>query len=179
MKSFLLFFACFSAFLSSAQTAIIAHKSHSGTASDFFIDPSSNFGIPSPRLIQVIRLNDSTSIEVYDNYQGYYEYDTVYKNTTYANYNLDLDSITKSPYHRNVEYINFKKSPKSLKQKPPGDRNLQYNEIQPDHLQIDQKQENTPRKKKKSYLLFLFGITGGGLLAIRILSRIFTSRVTA
>ncbi len=178
MKSFLLFFVCFTGSLLQAQTAIIAHKSHAGTASDFFIDPSTNFGIPSPRLVQVIRLNDSTSIEVYDNYQGYYEYDTVYKNPTYANYDLDLDSITKSPFHRNVEYINFKKSPKSLKPKSPGFDTEKLNELAP-KTSIEQKQEPVPRKKKKSYLLFLFGITGGGLLAIRILSRIFTPQVTA
>jgi hypothetical protein len=179
MKTVFLFFACLIGSFSQAQTAIIAHKSHSGTSADFFIDPSTNFGIPSPQLVQVIRLNDSTSIEVYDNYHGYYEYDTVYNNLFYSNYNLDLDSIAKSPYHYKVEYLNFKKSPKSLKQKPPGNRIQQIEKIQADQLQAVPQQEASPKKKKRSALLFIFLITGGGLLLFRFVNRLFKSQVSA
>nr|WP_294860412.1 hypothetical protein [uncultured Fluviicola sp.] len=179
MKTVLISFICLFAHLSQAQTAIISHKSHSGTAADFFIDPSTNFGIPSPQLVQVIRLNDSTSIEVYDHYQGYYQYDTVYKNPSYANYNLDLDSIAQSPYHRKVEYLNFKKSPKSLKPLPAGNKNPQLNEVQPDQLQVVPQQETPPKKKKRSALLFIFLVTGGGLLLFRFVNRLFTPRVAS
>ncbi|WP_430406929.1 hypothetical protein [Fluviicola sp.] len=179
MKTAFLFFLCFIASLSQAQTAIIAHKSHSGTAADFFIDPNTNFGIPPPRLVQVIRLNDSSSIEVYDNYHGYYQYDTVYRNLAYANYDLDIDSITKSAYHRNVEYLNFKKSPKHVKPIPPGRKNPQMNEIQSDQLQIEPAPEPVPKKKKRSALLFIFLITGGGLLLFRFSSRLFTPQTSA
>lgn len=179
MKIQILLLICSLVSLSHAQTAIIAHKSHSGVASDFFIDPNTNFGIPSPRLVQVIRLNDSTSIEVYDNYHGYYQYDTVYKNSAYANYDLDIDSITKSAYHRNVEYLNFKKSPKHIKPIPPGRKNPQMNEIQSDQLQIEPASEPIPKKKKRSALLFIFLVTGGGLLLFRFISRLFTPRVAS
>lgn len=179
MKIQILLLICSLVSLSHAQTAIIAHKSHSGTAADFFIDPNTNFGIPSPRLVQVIRLNDSTSIEVYDNYHGYYQYDTVYRNLAYANYDLDIDSITKSAYHRNVEYLNFKKSPKHLKPIPPGKKNPQINEIQSDPLLMEPQPETTPKKKKRSALLFIFLVTGGGLLLFRFISSLFTPRVAS
>lgn len=179
MKALLIFIFSFICLISQAQTAIIAHKSHSGTAIDFFIDPNSNFGIPSPKLAQVIRLNDTTSIEVYDTYHGYYEYDTVYNNLYYANYDLDLDSIAKSPYHRKVEYLNFKKSPKSLKPLPPRIQISQIEKIQPDKLQEVPQQEAAPKKKKRSALLFIFLITGGGLLLFRFIGRLFTPQIAS
>jgi len=179
MKTLFLVIVCFFTTLSQAQTAIIAHKSHSGSTADFFIDPSTNFGIASPQLVQVIRINDSTSIEVYDTYRGYYEYDTVYKNPTYANYNLDLDSIAQSPYHRKVEYLNFKKSSKSLKPKPPRNQIHQIEKIQPDKLQEVPQQEATPRKKKRSALLFIFLITGGGLILFRFIGHLFTPQIAS
>lgn len=178
MKITLLFFICLVASIAQAQTAIIAHKSHSGSSSDFFIDPSINFGIPSPQLVQVIRLNDSTSIEVYENYRGYYQYDTVYKNPAYANYNLDLDSIAQNPYHSKVEYLNFKKSPKSVKPLPPGNKNSQINKVKPD-LQIEPAPEPPPKKKKRSALFFIFLITGGGLLLFHFINRLFTPQTSA
>lgn len=45
-----------------SQTAIIAHKSHSGNASSFFTDPNTNFGEPAPTLYQTIFINDSTYV---------------------------------------------------------------------------------------------------------------------
>ncbi|WP_148235475.1 hypothetical protein [Fluviicola taffensis] len=171
----------FAGFILSAtsQTAIIAHKSHSGKAVDFFTEPSTNFGIPSPRLVQVIRLNDSTSIEVNDHYNGYYSYDTVCKNPVYANYNLDIDSIKKDNYyHSDVDYINFKKSPKSVKQKSPGYDTKRIDELTPSEIQAEPTEEIAPKKKKKkSAILFIFLVTGGGLLLMRTFNRILTPRV--
>lgn len=163
---------------SQAQTAIIAHKSHSGTASTFVIDPSGNFGDPPPRLKQVVRLNDTTSLEIYADFSGFSYYDTVYRNPTYSNYNLNIDSINKdNPYYK-IDYINFKNSPDSLKQMLPSFPGFTPAEdngkIIPDNIQIEPVKENPPKKKKKSYLLFLLGITGGGMLLFRVLNRLFT-----
>lgn len=160
-----------------AQTAIIAHKSHSGTASTFVIDPSGNFGEPPPRLKQVVRLNDTASLEIYGDFGGFHYYDTVYRNPQYSNYNLNIDSINKAHYHFKVEYLNFKNSPDSLKQQLPGYTppiEVGNGKIIPQDTPIEQIQENPPKKKKKSYLLFLFGITGGGMLLFRALNRFFT-----
>ncbi|MNU63822.1 hypothetical protein D3C71_530800 [compost metagenome] len=177
MKQLLLFLTfALSSFLQ-AQTAIIAHKSHSGTASTFVIDPSGNFGEPAPRLKQVVRLNDTTSLEIYSDFGGFSYYDTVYRNPQYANYELNIDSLNKGNAYFRVDYINFKNSPDSLKQQLPGyaqPTRLYKDETIPETIQIEPVQENPPKKKKKSYLLFLFGITGGGMLLFRILNRLFT-----
>jgi hypothetical protein len=45
-----------------SQTAIIAHKSHSGNENTFFTDPNTNFGEPGPTLYQTIYINDSTYV---------------------------------------------------------------------------------------------------------------------
>ncbi len=179
MKFFNILAFAFSVSFANAQTPLIAHKSHSGTAADFFIDPSSNFGIPSPRLVQVIRLNDSTSIEVTDHYNGYYHYDTIYRNPVYADYNLDIDSMQKGGYYNNVEYVNFRNSPKSVKQKAPGfDREKLDEQVVPQQKSEPQP-EAAPKKKKKNALLFIFLVGGSGLLAFRILSRMFTPQTAA
>jgi len=47
------------------QTSIIAHKSHSGNTTDFSIsDYEDNLGLPAPRLVEAIKLNDSTAVLV-------------------------------------------------------------------------------------------------------------------
>lgn len=168
MKTILVFSVCFIASLSQAQTAIIAHKSHSGKAVDFFTDPSTNFGIPSRELVQVVYLNDSTTLNVYTRFGNDFEYDTIHAAISYA---LDIDSIKKKvPYLREVEYINFKDSPKDLKPKTPGYR-IQETENKEIIENETPTNEPTPKKKKKSYLLFLFGITGGGMLLMRLFSK--------
>lgn len=173
---------CVSFLLSAnAQTPLIAHKSHSGMASTFVIDPSGNFGIPPPRLVQVIRLNDTTSIKVYDDrHGGSFSYDTVYNHPYYSNYLLNVDSMNRNTYFK-VDYINFKHSPDTLKQKLPAHNPAGISDGKiPANLEIQQPipENNPPKKKKKSYLLFLFGITGGGLLLFRALNRLFTPQTT-
>lgn len=164
MKYSILLFICFVSAISQAQTAIIAHKSHSGTATDFLIDPSGNFGEPGPQLIQIVRLNDSTYVNVYSEFSGFIYHDTVRDK---INYNLNIDSIHQPSYYNRVEYINFKNSPKNLKPKTPGYQiqEIKSQEIIQNETPVDQ---DVPKKKKKSYLLFLFGITGGGMLLTKL-----------
>lgn len=167
MKIKLLLLICSLASLSHAQTAIIAHKSHSGTAIDFLIDPSGNFGEPGPQLIQIVRLNDSTYVNVYSEFSGFIYHDTVRHK---INYNLNIDSINQPGYYNHIEYINFKNSPKNLKPKAPGYQiqETKSQEIIQDETPLDQ---TVPKKKKKSYLLFLFGITGGGMLLTKLFKK--------
>ncbi len=48
-----------------SQTSIIAHKSHSGQMSNFSTtDYDDNLGLPSPRLVEIIKLNDSMAVLV-------------------------------------------------------------------------------------------------------------------
>lgn len=167
MRILCILFVCSITCLAQAQTAIIAHKSHSGAAADFFTDPSTNFGEPGPQLIQIVRLNDSTCIHVYSEWHsGFIYHDTVRDRTKY---DLNIDSVKETQNNR-VEYVNFKHSPKSAKAKEPGNR-IQLNETP-----VDQ-QEIAPKKKKKGNALpFIFFITAGGLLAFRFFSRLFTTQ---
>jgi hypothetical protein len=157
----------------SAQTAIIAHKSHSGTASDFSAEVFGNFGIPSRKIQQVIYLNDSTTLNVYTRFGDDFETDTIHAPISYK---LNIDSIKKAnPYLQNVEYVNFKHSPKSAKSKTPvkipGLNSNESIEANPMEQQNPLTTPETTKKKKKSYLLFLFGITGGGMLLMRLFQR--------
>lgn len=180
MNQFLLITILSFSWLSQAQTAIIAHKSHSGAASTFVIDPSSNFGEPPPRLSQVIRLNDTASILVYYDYGSGYIYDTTYRHPYFSNYELNIDSANSNRYFQ-VDYINFKHSPDSLKPKIPTQPvKIHVKENTSENQKIVQPvKENASKKKKKSYLLFLFGITGGGMLLFRIMNRFFTPQPAA
>ncbi|WP_430406930.1 hypothetical protein [Fluviicola sp.] len=172
MKTVFLSLISFIASFTQAQTAIIAHKSHSGTSVDFFIDPNTNFGEPGPQLIQIVRLNDSTYVNVYSEFSGFIFHDTVRHK---IDYNLNIDSLKQPGYYNNIEYINFKDSPKDLKPKTPGYRmeEMKSQEIIPDETPIN---EPAPKKKKKSYLLFLFGITGGGMLLMKLFSKSKTTQ---
>lgn len=181
--AFFLFIFGYTSFVQ-AQTAIIAHKSHSGTAADFFIDPNTNFGEPGPQLVQLVRLNDSTYIQVFYEFSGMIYHDTVHKNRRFNNYNPKVDSIYQQGYYKqHVEYINLKNTPDTGRVRKPS---LQLNKmieqpiVAPENQDVQQiQEENAPKKKKKSYLLFLFVVTGGGLLAFRVLNRIFTPGTAA
>ncbi|MNJ85955.1 hypothetical protein D3C87_34370 [compost metagenome] len=169
MKFLILLFVFFTTALSQAQTAIIAHKSHSGAAADFFTDPSTNFGIPSRKLLQVVYLNDSTVVKVYSRFGEDFEYDTIHTATSYS---LNIDSVKQQNFYlQKVEYVNFKHSAKSSKIKQTKVEAKPDPEILYDDDQAQPQQEEPKKKKKKSYLFFLFGITGGGMLLMKLFKR--------
>lgn len=184
MKTIFTLFICLAASLSLAQTAIIAHKSHSGAAASFFTDPNSNFGEPGPQLIQIVRLDDSTYIQVFREFTGMIYHDTVRKNSRLSNYNPKIDSIYQQGYYKqHIKYINLKNNVDTGHIQAPS---LQLHEmiekeiVTPENKTIQPTpQENAPKKKKRSYLLFLFGITGGGLLMFRILNRVFSPQMAS
>ncbi|TSJ48080.1 hypothetical protein [Fluviicola chungangensis] len=157
-----------SALLTTAQTPLIFHKSHAGTAINYVVNPMSNFGAiktdfdrPAPELKSYPAkhfrsMNDSAIIlEVTDFNQKIIETDTLsnkqrYSETVFrARY---LDSIQKEEQMQHYQ--------EELKQ-------AEESQMQ---LELKQKQLDTPKKKKekKSYLLFLFGITGGGMLILKV-----------
>lgn len=180
MKTIFILCICLTASISQAQTAIIAHKSHSGTAMDFFIDPSTNFGDPGPQLIQIVRLNDSTYIEVYSEFSGFIYHDTIRKHRKISTYREDVDSIYQQEYYRHVEYINLKNTADSGRVKTPSlqlQKMIENTGPSPQESDYKPVQEPNPKKKKRSYLLFLFGITGGGLLMLRMINRLFSPQI--
>lgn len=173
MKFFNILAFVITASATNAQTPLIAHKSHSGTVANFSTEAFGNFGIPSRKMVQIVYVNDSTTLNVYTRFGHEFEADTIHSPISY---NLNIDSMkTAVPYLRNVEYVNFKHSPESAKSKIYKKESELENSEQIEANPIEQPNPlTTPapsKKKKKSYLLFLFGITGGGMLLIKLLGR--------
>lgn len=156
--------------LGMAQTPLIAHKSHSGTTAAFFIDPSSNFGairidMENERPLEPLKLNttehfiplnDSTMIvETKDFNQQVIKVDTLPNKQRYS------DAIFRYKYQDSIRKEEQLKHEQELRKQQ---------EEQKKQIELQQQQLNeTPKKKeKKSYLLFLFGITGGGMLLIQL-----------
>jgi hypothetical protein len=75
-----------------AQTKLVAHRSHSGTAATFSSREEGNFGWIEPRQIlkKVIRLSDTTAIEVFDVGR-----DTTVRHPYWNNPRIRLDSLKK------------------------------------------------------------------------------------
>lgn len=152
----------------SAQTPLIAHKSHSGTAISFFIEPSTNFGAikidlqPEPLINQTFKpVNDSVIIREVLDYEGQI---------------IQMDTLTnKNRYSPALFKWKYEDSIKREERQKIQEEQLKYDEEQKKQLELQQQQINNPstskKKEKKSYLFFLFGITGGGMLLMRLFGR--------
>jgi hypothetical protein len=173
MKPIILF--AFILFLSAgnAQTPLISHKSHAGSSTSYFMASSSNFGAikidlhQPPESLKPYRsekfkpLNDSVIIlEVTDLDQNIIEIDTLLNKKKISPVVFELrykDSIRKKELEENY------------KREMEQEEQLKKQQLE-SQQQINQ--ETTPAKKKKrSYLLFLFGITGGGMLLMKLFAR--------
>lgn len=162
-----------------SQTPLIAHKSHSGSSISYFIEPLSNFG-DNPHLRKswqepvqfsnetFVPLNDSMMVvEVKDFNQKIIRTDTLPNKKRYSPVmfqTLYNDSIIREARMKLYE-DEIKQQQEQIKQE----------EERKKQLEIQQQQINEPgtskKKEKKSYLLFLFGITGGGMLLLRMFGK--------
>lgn len=160
--------------IGNAQTPLISHKSHAGSSNSYLI-ASSNFGQikmefnlenPKPYKAENFKpLNDSVVIlEVTDIEQKVIKVDTLANQNKYSLLIFEFkykDSIRKKQME---EHYKHEIEQQELLEKQQLESQEQLN------------QESTPvKKKKKSYLLFLFGITGGGMLLMKLFGR---SRIT-
>nr|WP_294860411.1 hypothetical protein [uncultured Fluviicola sp.] len=169
MKGIITFIFAGSALLATAQTPLIAHKSHAGASISYFIEPGSNFGaIEINHEFQLTYnlsknfkpLNDSVILmETVDFDQQVIRTDTLLNKGKLSPFTFEFkyrDSILKNEV--------FESKKRRIEQ-----------EKQFIKEQMEQQQKlNEPvssKKKKKSYLLFLFGITGGGMLLMKVFSR--------
>ena len=97
-----------------SQTAIIAHKSHSGNVSSFFTDPNTNFGEPAPTLYQTIYINDSTYVRYIQDWGSNYIFvDTVRTYKTINNQSMSVavtnpTRITPNEFERDTAQLNKK-----------------------------------------------------------------------
>ena len=105
-----------------AQTALIAHKSHSGSEVSYFVDPNSNFGIfiePTYSLPGTAKtmdwywLNDSTILRmIYENGEVI-EQDTIRNKDRVEQYKFELEDYT-SQYEIHRKQDSIKKSADSI-----------------------------------------------------------------
>jgi hypothetical protein len=147
-----------------AQTPLIAHKSHAGTSISYFMDPSSNFGAikidlqPEPLINQTFHpINDSVIVREVLDYEG-----QIIQRDTLSN---------KEKYSPLIFQARYKDSIRKKELEENHKRELDQEEQLRKQQLESQEQLNEPvptKKKKKSYLLFLFGITGGGMLLMRL-----------
>lgn len=165
MKHFFTLVCALSGFASIAQTPFISHKSHSGSAATFLIAANSNFGqiridvesqFKQPITYQNFKpLNDTVILhEISDLNQ------TVIKVDTLPNKNRYSSLIFQMKYQDSIQKTSTQKEIIQPEQKET--------QAQPVQTELNQ---TPPKKKKKSYLLFLFGITGGGMLLMKLFGR--------
>lgn len=146
-----------------AQTPLISHKSHSGTAINYFIDPNSNFGIDETttygeKTFEYVPLNDK---QVVRNIKNVF------------NYPIQVDTLRKPKrmsYERFTEK-DLKKIQKKLSKeesKANADREkAQRKQEKAEDVPVNfQKKRNTP-----SFLLIFFAVSALGMIVMRLFSR--------
>lgn len=150
-----------------AQTGLIAHKSHSGTAATYFAADPGNFGNPPPRLVKVTWINDTTVVTEKNEWQSGpdNEKDTIYNHPIFSDPNMPLDTL-KQMYYGGVEFENFDK--KEVKTPPKQEINTKPSKTAP----ATEKQPKVAKsKKKKSSFIWLWIIGGGTFTGILLFSR--------
>ncbi|MDH4473296.1 MAG: hypothetical protein QE487_11870 [Fluviicola sp.] len=171
----------------SAQTALIAHKSHSGNAKSFSasfsssfgrIEPPGNFGEPPARLIAVVKLSDSTVLMQNQDWNGSdFSMDTIYHHPLFSDPNMTVDSL-KMMYGRDIEFINFE--PKKVVEDeqnnllpvPPSEYQAPSGQEHLPGLGIPEKEKQKKRHKHRTKgMVWLFVIGGGTFLGFGLLSK--------
>lgn len=144
MRQLLSLFAFFIlvATTTSAQTKMIAFKSHAGDM-DFFVpdaQPEDDFGLPPSRMTRIVRINDSTVVEHAQEYDGVEMIDTVVNHIYLSNPKIGLDSLKKL-YPEDIIFEGFDNkavTPKENSKKTTSEENKAL--------------KKEPKKKKKKEL---------------------------
>lgn len=122
MRYLLIFTILFALQQAQAQTKPIAYKSHAGDM-DFFMpdkQPQDDFGNPPPRILKIVKINDSTIVEVMSEWGTTADYtDTVVNHPHFKDPNVNLEEVKeKYRYNENIEFIGFDtENPKPIKKK--------------------------------------------------------------
>lgn len=148
-----------------AQTAIIAHKSHAGTESTFFIDPSTNFGIPNDIYIRTDSISDSIAVRISQDWsnRSIVNFDTIRlkkseNGTPYFEYK-GYSKVYVSPENDTIQFT--EKNQEELMNRVYED---QKKEMQKQRDEEMQKSKDEEKQKRKSSLPWIMGIAALGYL---------------
>jgi hypothetical protein len=99
----------------SAQTKMIAHRSHSGPTADFSPAGDDNFGNPPMHMDTLIRLSDTAIVEIMSyGYGDAPQRDTVYNHPYFNKPGISMEEI-QSMYPRFTVFIGFENLPMKKK----------------------------------------------------------------
>lgn len=173
MKALLFLFTC-TALTVSAQTTIISHKSHSGTAATFaFADPG-NFGaIEVMTPFKVLQKISDTSVTITTSYRNdnSSRVDTIYNHPIFSDPNISDDSL-RLYLPDDVMYLNFKSAP------VPVQSDSVPASAQPGKKISGGKSHSKAAPEKKNNLFWLWIIGGGTFTGLLIILRRDTAKRT-
>lgn len=168
MKYLLILLTALTAFSGVAQTPLIAHKSHSGAAATFFIDPNTNFG-------KVVEFPEPVAPEVYNSYEPLNDSTVVKRVTDKDNNIIAIDTLPNKQrhsigmfqyeYERQLE-IRYRDSIMRLEDSI---RLREYQESQKEESVII----GTPKNDSNppSFLLIVLAVSSAGMIIIRLMGR--------
>jgi len=169
MKLLPIIFLCVSGTLF-GQTALIAHKSHSGTVATFaFADPG-NFGEPPAALVKVSKLNDTTFVMQMDQWANH-RIDTVYNHPVLSDPNMTVDSMRQFFFRgEQAVFENFEPKVK------PDSAAVKTKAQSTDKVKVPETKKTTKAPVKKKGFLLLWIIGGGTFIGMLFLTRKRKSR---
>lgn len=164
-------------FAASAQTALIFHKSHSGSAETFATTRFGNFGDPPHLQFEVIKLNDSVVV-MKEGEGGTLRSDTLVNHPDFSNPALTVDSLTKmyNSYYITYIFTNFPEKPHYTP--PPGQEHLPPLGIPDEGKKHRNKKHKREKHSHTEWVLLLIGggtFFGTGLLLSSTRKRTFIS----
>ncbi len=162
-------------FFSSAQTGLIAHKSHSGKANNYSMSSFGNFGariddiydmkiseahVAIPILKEVKKVNDSIVI-LTQLYSDRIQYDTIYNHPLFSDPNMTVDSLKKS-FFNDVEFKNFEKKENQQQLHTP-------NPTEQETIKTFSKKQQRKAKRNQSWFILLI-IGCGSFLGVGLIT---------
>lgn len=144
-----------------AQTPLIAHKSHSGSAVNYFIDPSSNFGAishPEPR--PIVR-----EYEEFDYFEALND-SVIVKHTIVENQQLvSIDTLTNMERYTLEEFKVHYLEKQKIQQSVDRYKKTEATSVKQESVPIvpAPRKENSP-----SFLLIFFAVSAVGMIIMRL-----------